>query len=155
MDALARICPAEDILLQIELRDRPQLFEYAARHLQRRYGLSAGHIAQRLAERERLGSTSPGQGFAIPHARLPGLSVPLGLFIRPNHPIAFDAPDGEPAGEILILLVPEHAHRDHLRLLADAVRLLCDRTFRSALRAAATAEEIRLLLLDGPGRGAA
>ncbi|MGQ5525327.1 PTS sugar transporter subunit IIA [Chitinimonas sp. PSY-7] len=149
MNTLTRMCPVEDILLNAKVQNRHQLFEYAAQHLHQRYGLTGEPVAQRLADREKLGSTGLGKGVAIPHARIPGLRAPLALFIRPEHPIAFDAPDGKPVGELLLLLVPEHANQDHLQLLADAARLFCTRTFRATLRAAKTPREVHQLLLEG------
>ncbi|QDQ25649.1 PTS sugar transporter subunit IIA [Chitinimonas arctica] len=148
MYTLARMCPIEDILLHAKVQNVHQLFECAAQHLWHRYGLTSQSVAERLAKREKLGSTGLGQGVAIPHARISGLQVPLALFIRPEHPIAFDAPDGKPVGELFLLLVPEHAHQSHLQLLADAVRLFSTRAFRETLRAATTPGDVRRLLLD-------
>ncbi|HEY9102414.1 PTS sugar transporter subunit IIA [Chitinimonas sp.] len=148
MHTLARLCPTEDILLDAKVQNRQQLFEHVAQHLHRRYGLPEAQIAQRLMERERLGSTGLGKGVAIPHARLAGLQVPLAVFIRPESPIPFDAPDGKPVGELFLLLVPEHANQDHLQLLAAAARLFCTHPFRTTLRNASRPEEVRRLLLD-------
>lgn len=148
MHTLARLCPIEDILLDAKVQNRQQLFEHVAQHLHQRYGLPAVQITQRLMERERLGSTGLGKGVAIPHARLAGLQVPLAVFIRPESPIPFDAPDGKPVGELFLLLVPEHANQDHLQLLAAAARLFCTQPFRTTLRNASRPEEVRRLLLD-------
>ncbi|GLR13449.1 PTS IIA-like nitrogen-regulatory protein PtsN [Chitinimonas prasina] len=148
MNTLARMCPVEDILLDAKVQNRHQLFEYVARHLQRRYGLAAKPIIGSLEARERMGSTALGQGVAIPHARLSDLSAPLAVFIRPELPIAFDAPDGKPVGELILLLVPQHASQDHLQILADAARLFCERSFRALLRAAATPFDVRRILLE-------
>ncbi|GAB3249680.1 PTS sugar transporter subunit IIA [Chitinimonas naiadis] len=148
MHTLARLCPTEDILLDAKVQNRQQLFDHVAHHLQGRYGLPGDKIAERLMEREKMGSTGLGRGVAIPHARLPGLHIPLAVFIRPERPIPFDAPDGKPVGELFLLLVPEHANQDHLQLLADAARLFCTQPFRATLRTASKPEDVRRLLLE-------
>ncbi|QDQ29209.1 PTS sugar transporter subunit IIA [Chitinimonas arctica] len=148
LNTLAHICPPENILLDPPVRNQRELFEYTARYLQNRFDLPADRIATRLAERERMGTTGLGQGVAIPHARLNGLKTALALFIRTPHPIAFDAPDGKPVGEFLLLLVPEHANKEHLQLLADAAQLLCERSFRHAARLARTPVDIHRLMLE-------
>ncbi len=148
MNTLARQCQDEDILLDVDVQSRQQLFQHIAEHLWRRYDLPAADIAKRLAEREKLGSTGLGQGVGIPHARAPQVNAPLVVFVRTRLPIPFDAPDGKPVGSFFVLFVPEHATQAHLQLLADAASLLCERKMRDALRAAPTPQEVRRLLLD-------
>lgn len=143
---LARACPPENILLDAPIESPNQLFEYAALHLQRRYGLAAERIRTELMKREQLGSTGLGQGVALPHARVGGVGTALGLFIRALYPFGFDAPDGKPVGEFLLLVMPEEDDREHLELLADAARFLGKRQFRLAARAAQTPDEIAALM---------
>lgn len=151
MQALARMCPIEDILLDIDIQSRSQLFDRTAQHIRERHGLG-GHVpdqlAARLAEREKLGSTALGQGVAIPHARITDLQQAFAVFVRTAHPIPFDAPDGKPVSLLFILLVPEQATQEHLQLLADAARLFCERSHREQLRAAPTPLDVRRVLLD-------
>lgn len=86
-----------------------------------------------LIERERLGSTGVGNGFAIPHARLPGLSGVVGCFARSRAGIAFGSLDGKPAFLFLTLLAPEGGGGLHLKALARASRLFKDADFREHL----------------------
>lgn len=148
MSRLAHICPSENILLDAPVDTIGQLFEHAARHLHNRYDLSPERIKAGLADRERMGSTGLGQGVAIPHARLSGLRTAVALFIRTLRPIGFNAPDGKPVGEFILLLVPEQANKEHLELLADAAQFLCERTFRQAARLAEAPDDIRRLMLE-------
>lgn len=148
MYTLARLCPEEDILLELPVCNRAQLFERVALHLQQRYGLAAEPIARLLAEREVLGSTALGHGVALPHARVPGLSTPLAVLVRPSEPIEFAAPDGRPVSEAIVLLVPQHANAAHLQLLAEAAQRFCSRPFRQALRRAQAPAAVRRLLLE-------
>ena len=45
----------------------------------------------------------------IPHGRIKGLKNPLAAVIRVQQPVPFDAPDDEPVGLLIFLLVPEAA----------------------------------------------
>jgi len=45
----------------------------------------------------------------------------------------FDAPDGRPVSDVLVLLVPAPASDEHLKLLAEAAQMFSDRRFREYL----------------------
>ena len=60
--------------------------------------------------------------------------------VRPaQDPIAFDAPDARPVGNVFVLLVPEHATEQHLQLLSELAQMFSEKKFREALAAAADA----------------
>jgi len=148
---LASLCPEDDILLAAPVHNRQQLFDFAAQHLQLRFGLNPTEIVHQLEQREKLGSTGLGQGVAIPHARIPGLSVMRAIYIQPLQPILFDAPDGKPVGKFLFMVVPEHAGQQHLQQLADIARMFSQRPLRSALRAASGTKQVSQLLCEYAG----
>ena len=105
-------------------------------------------LFDRLLERERLGSTGIGGGIAIPHARLPAVTRPRGLFARLGNPIDFDAIDDRPVDLVFLLVAPEGAGADHLKALARVSRLLRDRGLVEKLRATETAEALYALLTE-------
>lgn len=148
MNTLARQCDVEHLILNVDIQNRQHLFDTVGKYLHLHHGWSAAEIANRLGEREKLGSTGLGQGVAIPHARLAGLQAPVAILVRPALPIPFDAPDSKPVGLFFILLVPERASQQHLQRLADAARLLNERGVRESLHTCATAHEMRRVLLD-------
>jgi PTS system nitrogen regulatory IIA component len=86
-----------------------------------------------LLERERLGSTGVGNGFAIPHARLPKISTVIGCFARSRDGVSFGSLDGKPVHLFLTLLAPEGSGGLHLKALARASRLFKDPDFRTRL----------------------
>jgi PTS system nitrogen regulatory IIA component len=102
-------------------------------------------VAASLTAREKLGSTGLGQGIAIPHGRIKGLSEAIGAFARLRTPIAFDAPDGKPVGQVFVLLVPEQATDLHLQLLSELAQMFSERAFRDKLAAAASADDLHAL----------
>ena len=103
-----------------------------------------------LAKREEIGSTGLGQGVALPHARMANLAAPLAVYVRPDLPIDFGAPDGKPVTDILVVLVPTQAPEQHLHILAEAAQMFSDRRFREELRNCAGADQVYRLFADWP-----
>jgi len=79
-----------------------------------------------LMDRERLGSTGVGDGVAIPHGKIEGLSRIVGLFARLEKPVDFDSLDGAPVDLCFLLLAPANATAAHLKALAKVARLFRD-----------------------------
>jgi PTS system nitrogen regulatory IIA component len=130
----------QDILLGVDARDRMQALEIMAATVGRVHGLEQAPIFRALWRREQAGSTGLGGGFAIPHARTGGIARPLTLFVRTKLGIEFDAPDGKPVSQLLMIMAPtDGAKDDHLQLLALVARLFSDRGFRTQLDAASDA----------------
>ncbi|MBN3832723.1 PTS sugar transporter subunit IIA [Burkholderia sp. Ac-20344] len=143
---LADACPPDNILLDVPVESAIQLFDLAARYIERNSGVAAEHIRTELIRREQLGSTGLGQGVAIPHALVDGLRSAIALFVRAQYPFTFNAPDRKPVREFIVLVLPKEDDRAHLELLADAARCFSDRPFRQASRDALTPDEIHQLM---------
>jgi len=120
-----------------------------AEHLARQNTqIDAGRLVEVLWERERLGSTAIGDGIAIPHGKLPGLSGVIGAFGRHVAGVDFDSLDGSPTHLFFLLVAPEDSVGQHLKALARVSRLLKDRAFRDKLIGAADAAEIFRLIRE-------
>ncbi|MBF0255159.1 MAG: PTS sugar transporter subunit IIA [Gammaproteobacteria bacterium] len=104
-------------------------------------------VFDQLLERERLGSTGMGQGIALPHARVQGLSEARGGFVRLAQGVDFGAVDGAPVDLIFALLVPSEATQAHLQLLARLAGLFRDAQLCSDLRQATQVEQVLARLL--------
>ncbi|MEH6757116.1 MAG: PTS sugar transporter subunit IIA [Parasphingorhabdus sp.] len=111
------------------------------------YGLDATTVMDRLQDRETLGSTGFGGSVAIPHARVKELDRSVGLFIRLDQPIGFDAHDGQDVDLIFCLLSPEQGSADHLKALAEVSRFLRDESVTAKLRGAASKDALYALLM--------
>ena len=103
-------------------------------------------VFDQLLQRERLVSTGIGNGIAIPHARLPGLSQIFGIFARLDKPIDFDAVDDEPVDLLFLLLAPEGEGADHLKALSRIARMLRDADTAEKLRATRDPEALYAIL---------
>lgn len=111
-------------------------------------GLSERDIYDRLAERERMGSTGIGAGIAIPHGEIATLDHIVGLFARFDRPVDFASLDDQPVDLAFLLLTPEGAGPDHLKALARIARILRDPKTTAKLRAAHDADAIYALLTE-------
>ncbi|MEI5688057.1 MULTISPECIES: PTS sugar transporter subunit IIA [Sphingomonas] len=118
-------------------------------------GFDGKLTAERLAAREKIGSTGFGGGVAIPHARLPGLGAVSGIFMRMAQPIEFDAVDTLPVDLVFTLLSPVDAGAEHLKALARVSRRLRDRTFLAKLRGAGSPDALYALFTADAARDAA
>ncbi len=146
MNRLASILPASQVLVGVEATSKKRAFEEAGLLFENLHGLSRALITDRLFARERLGSTGLGHGVAIPHGRIKGLKAPMAAVLRLAQPIGFDAPDEQPVGLLIFLLVPEAATQKHLEILSEIAELLSDSALRERIKAADAPDELHGLI---------
>ena len=133
VNSIGELLALDDVRLDLDVSNKTQLLEQVAALLATRHGLSKTFILESLTAREQLGSTGVGHGVAIPHARMNQCAVPASAFVRTKVAIPFDAPDGKPVSLVFLLLVPEQATEQHLRVLSELAQMLSDRELREKL----------------------
>ena len=148
MNLVSRLLPLNHVILGLEVSSKKRLFEQIGLHFENRHGIARATVFESLFAREKLGSTGLGQGIAIPHGRIKGLKEAVGAVVRLRHPIAFDAPDGQPVNLIFVLLVPEKATDMHLQILSELAQMFSDKALREKLLTGTTAVEIHGLIRD-------
>lgn len=99
------------------------------------YGLNGPAAVDALQERESLGPTGVGNGVALPHARLHGLDQVVGIFLRLDRPLDFDAADRQSVDLVFALFAPKDSGVEHLKALALVSRTLRDPDVCAKLRA--------------------
>ena len=125
--ALQGLLTADHIRYDIAISSKKRLLEELAGLLsQQRTALDKDTVCRTLTERERLGSTGIGGGIALPHGRLNGINECVAAAIRLKEPLDFNAPDEQPIGLAIALLVPADATKQHLQILAELARLFHD-----------------------------
>jgi mannitol/fructose-specific phosphotransferase system IIA component (Ntr-type) len=103
-----------------------------------------------VLEREATMATGIGEGVAIPHARIDGLQAPVVAAALSADGIDFDAPDGEPARLIFLLLTPRDDDGAQLEILADIARTFHNDQLREkAVRAKNYTEFLAVLKTHG------
>ena len=75
-------------------------------------------LFQRLSEREQLGTTAIGNGVAIPHCKLNGLSRVLVAIGVSRQGVDFGAADGKPVRLFFLVASPSRSPAEHLQSLA-------------------------------------
>lgn len=151
MDITDLIAP-EAVLPSLRVHTKKQLLQDLAARAAQLSGVPERRIFESLLERERLGSTGMGQGIAVPHARIAGLTRILGVFVRLESPIPYEGIDDLPVDIVFLLLTPEDAGGDHLKALATVSRLLRSQTTCEKLRAANKPEVLYALLTERTNR---
>ncbi|MFI0395728.1 PTS sugar transporter subunit IIA [Paracoccus jiaweipingae] len=138
-----------------QMSSKKRMLQELAEMAQAQYGLDVSDTLDALQERESLGPTGVGHGVALPHARLHGLDSVVGLFIRLDKPLDFDAVDRQPVDLIFALLAPKSGGVDHLKALALVSRTLRDAELREKLRANTDPTALHAVLTTGQGVKAA
>ena len=133
MNRIADLLPQRNVAVGVDAANKRDLFGAIAELFATTGDLTRSAVVDALAAREKLGSTGLGQGIAIPHGRIRGLSEAKGAFVRLKTPIAFDSPDGKPVAQVFVLLVPAQATEKHLQLLSELAQMFSEASFRESL----------------------
>jgi len=155
MTDLSDLLVPEAVLAGVTAANKKALFQQLGAAAARAYGVDAKLVTERLAEREKLGSTGFGGGIAIPHGKLEGLPHVVAVFARLAQPVDFVAVDDLPVDLVFMLLSPTAAGAEHLKALASVSRRLRDRNFAAKLRGAGSTDALFALLAGVEARDAA
>jgi PTS system nitrogen regulatory IIA component len=148
MNRLATILPPAQVLVHVDVSSKKRAFEEVGLLFENLHGLSRTLITDSLFARERLGSTGLGHGVAIPHGRIKGLKSPMAAVFQLEQPIGFGAPDEQPVGLLIFLLVPEAATQKHLEILSEIAELLSDAALREKIKSSNDAAVLHDLIAN-------
>ena len=112
-------------------------------------------ILATVSEREKLGSTGFGQGVAIPHGKVEGLSRIYCLFTRLSEPVRYNAIDSVPVDLVFLLLSPSEAGAEHLKALATISRIVRHAPTLEKMRGARSRDALAAVLMGADERDAA
>jgi PTS system nitrogen regulatory IIA component len=135
--------------------NKRSLFSQLAALAADRLGVDRASVVEAISEREKLGSTGFGQGVAIPHGKVEGLSRIYCLLARLSEPIRYKAIDGAPVDLVFMLLSPPDAGADHLKALAAVSRAARHGATVEKLRGARSRDAIAAVVMDADERDAA
>jgi PTS system nitrogen regulatory IIA component len=130
-------------------KSKKSVLEKLASILSGSTGIDTDIIFSKLYEREKLGSTSVGNGVALPHARLEGINVPFISVVVLEEAIDFDNIDNFDVDIIVCLIVPYDQTEDHLTLLASLSQILDNISNRKKMRDSRNSEQIIASLKSG------
>jgi len=95
-------------------------------------------------------STGLGLGLAVPHVRFSGVKSPIVIAgIQPAGISDYESLDGNPVNIVIMIIVGENQHKQHIRLLSMIASRLKDNDLKQALLSAKNGDEIYSLLAGG------
>jgi PTS system nitrogen regulatory IIA component len=110
--------------------------------------LSKEEILTAVREREGLRTSALGQGCALPHARIEGLTKPVACLATLATPLDFGAVDQVPVRIVCLLLAPLEDPSVTLKIMAEVASLAVDDTLRAAIESAPDGAALHALLRD-------
>ena len=135
--------------------NKRSLLQQLANLAGQRLGIDPAQVVAALSEREQLGSTGFGQGVAIPHGKIDGLTRIYGLFARLAEPVEYKAIDGRPVDLVFLLLSPPDAGAEHLKALAAISRITRHVPTLEQMRGARSRDALAAVLMGADERDAA
>ena len=137
------------VIADLKGATKPEVLNELAKAMSARYPeIKLSDLTAVLGERERLGSTAIGDGIAIPHGKLRGVTKIIGAFGRHQRGVDFDSLDGGPSQLFFVLVAPEDSASLHLKALARVSRLLKEASFRTRLLGAKDSAELYSLIKE-------
>ena len=152
LERISEALAPECVNLALQGRRKPDVIHELVEML-----ADCGHISDAatveaaVLDREELTTTGIGGGIAIPHCLTSEVERTILGVGRAKRPVRFEAVDNKPVTLFFIMVGPEGAHNEHLRLLSKLARYLHDTTLKQELLRASTPEEIVGLLAAKEG----
>ena len=135
--------------------NKRSLLQQLAHIAGQRLGMDSAAILASVSEREQLGSTGFGQGVAIPHGKVDGLTRIYCMFTRLAEPVDYKAIDGKPVDLVFLLLSPPDAGAEHLKALAAISRVTRHVPTLEKMRGARSRDALAAVLMVADERDAA
>ncbi|MGD9264468.1 MAG: PTS sugar transporter subunit IIA [Lysobacterales bacterium] len=135
------------ILAHVSITSKKRLLELISLTLAKKNReLNSREIFQSLFAREHLGSTTLGNGVAIPHGRINNTEEVEAIFLRLVKPLQMNDDDDMPVDLVFALVIPRQCTEDHARLLQSIAERFSDAQLLDQLRAAQDSNELWQLL---------
>ncbi len=136
----------ESIFIDIEADSKKNVFKILGNLFAKKNAPLASIIINRLNERERLGSTSVGNGVAIPHTKVEELKKTMVIFLKLRNGVDFTADDNKDVDLVFSIVAPESSQSEHLLILSSISNFLRKKSNIDSLRKLESAMEIYSLL---------
>lgn len=148
MPKLGDLVTAQSVLYRAKGANRREILKRLCTTAHEVYGVDVDEAFESALKREALGGTGVGEGVAVPHARIKGLTKSVGVFALLEKAVDFEGPDNIAADLVFLILSPEDSGASHLKALAKVTRIMREPQNRSSLRAARSAAALLAILTD-------
>ena len=145
---ISALLSPQRIFLDTEISSKKKLLELIANIVADQTQMPESAIYNNLLNRERLGSTGLGHGFAVPHARVENLDKTIGCLFRLKEPVNFESPDNQPVDLVFTIIIPQEATEEHLIILSSLAKLFSQSEVRDAIHNATSKDEIAQIILS-------
>jgi len=119
-----KLIEPENVFLDLDAEDISSALRAVAAKMAPALGLDGPEVVGALLEREALGSTSVGDGFAIPHCKIQGLNHIAIALARLPGPVGFGPDADQPVSFLFVVLSPPDQPAAHLQVLSQIARVL-------------------------------
>jgi PTS system nitrogen regulatory IIA component len=133
-------------LINFEATSKKQMLNELCKLANKKFNLDERTLLENLTKREKLGSTAVGNGIAIPHANISGISEPRVLVATLSEGLDFNAADDQPIDIVFLLLAPDNEGSEHLQALALVSRLLRNNDLTNKLRGCKSPESAMMVI---------
>jgi len=133
-------------LINFEATSKKQMLNELCKLASKKFNLDERTLLENLTKREKLGSTAVGNGIAIPHANISGISEPRVLVATLSEGLDFNAVDDQPIDIVFLLLAPDNEGSEHLQALALVSRLLRNNELTNKLRGCKSPESAMMVI---------
>ncbi len=123
-----------EVLDGVSGETKEEIIQKTMQHMGQYFDLDPDVLTDLFMDREQMMSTALGHGIAVPHTRdfLLDTHYDVMMIVYPEHPIDFDALDGEPVHTLFFLFASEDSH--HLNLLAKVAHINTNEKTRAFFR---------------------
>ncbi len=138
------IFTSSNVDLNVDLKDKTALLKHVANMAESlNITDSMKDLYDSFVEREKEYSTGLEDGFAIPHAKSICVNKVSIIYVRLKNPIEWKTYDDKPVTDVFALMVPpENAGNDHLKILAKLSIALLEDEFKINLRKMSSEQEV-------------
>ena len=113
---------------------KKMVFDKICSEASKKYNIDKNLLLNNLIKREKIGTTTIGNGIAIPHVQSGQIIKPCCIVTILSNGLDFDALDNNPVDLIVFLILPEVSKPENLQTLAQISRLLRDVEITDKLR---------------------
>lgn len=140
----------ENILLNVNVKDKKDLFVYIASYAKKKQIIDDEQkLIKAFINRELEVSTGLQDSFAIPHAKSNCIMEPTVLYLKLLHPIEWETFDNEPVQNIFALLVPiKYEGTLHLEMISRIATSLLDDEFIMMVKNSSNIDELEKTIVS-------
>ena len=142
---LSEFINKDSIFLDVHAESQKNVFKILGNIFSKKNKTLSSLIIDKLNERERLGSTSVGNGIAIPHTKIDGINETQVIFLKLKDGVDFSASDGKKIDLVFSIIAPENSESDHLLILSSISNFIRKKQKIEILRGSTNMEEILFL----------